>query len=151
MLAKCVIMTHVSDATINCCDTLQQLWSVCLWISASSPANWWTSSRVIKRICLQIPTFVWVVTEALQRLVVHVEPKDKEYSPDVPERGLCDAFGLRRLTHRTYSNKSSASPFKRAYLHSTWKNKNNIMSRAIVWWCNDDISTILLYYDLVNN
>lgn len=77
-------MTHVSDATllrkatINCCDTPQQLWSVCHWISASSPANWWTSSRVMKRICLQIPTFVRVVTEALQRLVVHVEPKDKQ-------------------------------------------------------------------------
>lgn len=42
-------------AIVNCCDTLQRLRSACLWISASFPANWWTSWRVSNRMCLQMP------------------------------------------------------------------------------------------------
>lgn len=60
----------------NC--KLLWLWSACLSISASFPANWWTSSRVTHRMCLQMPTFVRAGAEALPRLAVRVERKDKQ-------------------------------------------------------------------------
>lgn len=144
-----MLLLLLRKATINCCDTLQQLWSVSHWISASSPANWWTSSRVIKRICPQISTFVRVVTEALRRLVVHGKPKDKEYGPDI--------FVMHSAHTGWRAERTIINPVRVLLKELIYTVRGKIRMTScegplqLVWWCNDDMSTILIHYDIVNN
>lgn len=57
-------------------------------------------------MCLQMPTFVRVGAEALQRLVVHVERKDKQsMATRTLKRDLCDVYGSLTLWGRMYNDK----------------------------------------------